>query len=86
MAAIGRPQGSKNKTKDLPFTFKDIQDHYKKCKRIANKEADKNSFDNLWKLLCWEADRFYGKPKQEISAEVSGDLTISVNIGEKSID
>jgi hypothetical protein len=66
----------------LPFTRKNIEQHWAMCCEIAEKEQD---FDKLFKLLCWESDRMYGRPAQQITGKIDTDVTISVQIGEKSL-
>jgi len=82
---MARPPGAKNKdTRLSPVQLKFCEGHYEKALALLqsteNWASVKEYFDSLMKLLQFEHAELFGKPKEQIKAEISGGMTFTVKI------
>ena len=78
----GNPGG---KSKAIsPVTLKFCSEHYEKALALlastGNWESVETYFNSLMKLLQFEHAELFGKPKEQIKAEISGGMTFTVKI------
>ena len=78
----GNPGG---KSKAIsPVTLKFCSEHYQEaielCRSITGWKSRETYFDSLMKLLQFEHAELFGKPKEQIKAEISGGMTFTVKI------
>ena len=75
---MGRPRKSPTTPKQSPVTAARLSEHYEQYCQRARAGALSNA--ELMQLIAWEHAELHGKPLQRVAAEVSGGISIEVNV------